>query len=187
MPVNVLYCEGNYKSIDIQVLRELLPKNCEIRPIGGKQLFISSIVGDRAINPNLAGLLDRDFDCQDITLKQSPRPIFDQNNIQVGWTWERKEIENYLLDPQVVQPSLGRKAPSMDEYWSALREAAEAISSYTAARTALSCYGFKNFWGEKVGKKSHCFPRRLGREACEQNIQTIVRELRGDRIVTRAY
>ncbi|MUG95796.1 hypothetical protein F7734_26940 [Scytonema sp. UIC 10036] len=184
MPVNVLYCEGNYKSIDIQIIREILPKNCEIRPIGGKQLFVSSILGDRAINPNLAGLLDRDFDCQNMTLKRSPCPIFTSNNIQVGWSWERKEIENYLLDPEVVQRALERKAPPINEYQSALMEAAKSISNYTAARTALSCYGFKNFWGEKVSNTSHCFPRRLGREACEQNIQTIVQQLRGDRIVT---
>jgi hypothetical protein len=35
MSVTVLYCEGNSKSIDIRVIRQLLPK-CELRPLGGK-------------------------------------------------------------------------------------------------------------------------------------------------------
>ncbi|MDJ0797407.1 MAG: hypothetical protein QNJ51_11350 [Calothrix sp. MO_167.B12] len=186
MPVNVLYCEGNYKSIDIRVIRQIVARDCEIKPIGGKQLFISSIAGDRRINPNLAGLLDRDFDCQNVTLTKTPQPKFDGNSIKVGWTWERKEIENYLLDPEVVQQALGRKAPPMDKYRSALRKAAEEISTYTAARTALSCYGFKNFWGEEVKlvNTSHLFPRRLGKDACEQNIREIVNKYKGDRIVT---
>jgi hypothetical protein len=183
VPVNVLYCEGNSGSVDIRVIRQLLPKDCVVRPIGGRGTFPSSIVGDRAINPNLAGLLDGDFDCHNFTLSNSPRQRFERNNVQIGWAWERKEIENDLLDPEVVQRALGRKAPPMDEYRSVLREAAEAISAYTAARTALSCYGFKNFWGEQVANTSYCFPRRLGRDACEQNIRTIVQNFRGDRIV----
>jgi len=52
MPVNVLYCEGNSKSIDIRVIRQLLSK-CEIRPLGGKtSSFLRSIIADRRRNPN---------------------------------------------------------------------------------------------------------------------------------------
>lgn len=183
MPVNVLYCEGNSGSVDIQVIRQLLPKDCLVRPIGGRRSFLPSIVGDRAINPNLAGLLDGDFDCNDFTVSNSPRQRFERNNVQIGWAWERKEIENYLLDPEVVRRALGGKAPPMDEYQSVLKEAAEAISTYTAARTALSCYGFKNFWGEQVANTSYSFPRRLGKDACEQNIRTIVQQYGENRIV----
>ena len=183
MPVNVLYCEGNSGSVDIQIIRQLLPKNCVVRPTGGRGAFLSSVVGNQAINPNLAGILDRDFDCHDFTLTNSPQQVFDRRNVQIGWTWERKEIENYLLDPEVVERALGRKAPPMNEYQAALRQAAEELSTYTAARTALSCYGFKNFWGEQVGNASYYFPRRLGREACEQNIRVTVQQFRGDRIV----
>jgi len=52
--VTVLYCEGNPKSIDIRVIRQLVPK-CDIRPLGGKtSSFFNSIIADRRRNPNLA-------------------------------------------------------------------------------------------------------------------------------------
>ncbi len=185
MPVNVLYCEGNSKSIDVRAIRQLLPK-CELRPIGGKtSKFMESIIADRAINQNLAGLVDRDFDCRDFTCTNQPIPCV-YENIQVGWSWERKEIENYLIDPQVVRRALRSKALRMDEYQAALRKASEDISTYTAARTALSCYGFKNFWGEQVGNTSYYFPssRSLGKKACQDHIRNIVQQFKGDRIVT---
>lgn len=57
MSVTVLYCEGNPKSIDIRVIRQLLPK-CDIRPLGGKtSSFFNSIIADRRRNPNLACLV----------------------------------------------------------------------------------------------------------------------------------
>ncbi|MBP0016933.1 MAG: hypothetical protein J7647_05165 [Cyanobacteria bacterium SBLK] len=60
MSVTVLYCEGNAKSIDIRVIRQLLPQ-CDIRPRGGKNAnFLRSIIVDRRRNPNLACLVDRD-------------------------------------------------------------------------------------------------------------------------------
>lgn len=65
MPVNVLDCEGNSRSYDIRLIRQLLPK-CEIRPLGGKQ-FMTQIIADRTINPNLAGLVYRDFSYYDFT------------------------------------------------------------------------------------------------------------------------
>ena len=97
MSVTVLYCEGNTKSIDIRVIRQLLPQ-CDIRPIGGKTSnFLRSIISDRRRNPNLACLVDRDFDCQDCTKCDRPiQYIYEQE--WVGWTWERKEIENYLIE-----------------------------------------------------------------------------------------
>jgi len=187
VPVNVLYCEGNSESIDVRIIRQLLPKDCTVRPIGGKNMVESSVIADRTIKPkpNLAGLLDRDFDCQDFVLSNTPQPLLNQNRILVGWTWERKEIENYLLDPQLVQGVLGRKAPPINEYCSVLEKSAQKIAVYTAARTALSCYRFKNFWGDeiKIGNLNYDFPKKLGKDACELKIKEIVDEYKGDRIV----
>ena len=186
MTVNILYCEGNKNSLDMKIIGQLLAKKCEVKPIGSKNFFASSIIGDRAINPNLAGLVDRDFDCQDMPIENKPKP-YNQNDIQLGWTWERKEIENYLLDPNVVKRALRGQKPSidLDKYQSALDKAAEKIAAYTAARTALFCSGFSNHWGEevKVSGTKYCFPKKLGKEACETNIRKIVEERKGDRIV----
>lgn len=184
MPVNVLYCEGNSGSYDIRIIRQLLPK-CEIRPLGGRT-FMEKIIADRAINPNLAGLVDRDFDSYDFTPTNSPIQC-NYEGVHVGWAWQRKEIENYLLDPVVVQRALGRKAPPRDLYQEALDRAARDIAIYTAARTALSCFKFQNCWGDQITRmfeSAHYFPRRLNREACQENIRKIVQEKRGDRIVT---
>ncbi len=186
MSLNVLYCEGTSKSFDIRLLQQLFPGICLIKPIGGKfNGFEDKIISDRAINPKLAGLRDRDFDCRDISIANEPIKWFYQN-VQIGWFWERKEIENYLIDPEVVRRALGRKAPPMDEYKSALQRSAETISAYTAARTALSCYRFKNAWGEYVdNKKTHSFPQllKLGKNKGLEKIKEIVREQKGDRIV----
>lgn len=184
MSLNVLYCEGNHKSFDIRLLQQLVPGICLIKPIGSKYGLEDKIISDRALNPKLAGLRDRDFDCRDISIANEPRKWFDQN-VQIGWCWERKEIENYLIDPEVVGRDLGRKAPPMDEYKLALQRSAQTISAYTAARTALSCYRFTNAWGESVDKKTHSFPQggRLGQDQCRIKIKEIVRENKGDRIV----
>ncbi len=182
MSVTVLYCEGNSKSIDIRVIRQLLPK-CEIRPLGGKtSSFLSSIIADRRRNPNLACLVDRDFDCQDLPKYNQPVQCIYQQ-VWVGWTWERKEIENYLIDPVVVQTALDKKAPDRHEYKMALDRAAENISAYSAARTALACENFKNFWGEEV-REGHFFPRSVGKKSCQDKIAEIVREYRHNRIVS---
>ncbi|NJK73760.1 MAG: hypothetical protein HC786_11810 [Richelia sp. CSU_2_1] len=184
MSLNVLYCEGNSKSLDIRLLQQLLPGTCLIKPIGGKNYgFEEKIISDRAINPKLAGLCDRDFDCRDFRIANEPIKWF-YGDVQIGWFWERKEIENYAIDPEVVGLALGRKAPPIDEYKAALQKAAETISAYTAARTALSCYRFKNSWGEQVDK-THYFPQisKLGKDRCRDKIKEIVRQNKGDRIV----
>jgi hypothetical protein len=181
--LNVLYCEGNPKSFDIRLLQQLFPGICLIKPIGGKYGFEDKIISDRALNPKLAGLRDRDFDFRDISIANKPIEWFYQK-VQIGWSWERKEIENYLIDPEVVRLALRLKAPRMDEYKSALQRYAETISAYTAARTALSCYRFQNSWGDRVDKM-HSFPQRskLGKDQCRDKIREIVRKDKGDRIV----
>lgn len=190
MPVTVLYCEGNPQSIDIRLIRQLLPKECIVRPLGGKtSSFMESIISDRAINSNLAGLVDRDFDCRDSVTEGRPINYIYQN-VQVGWAWERKEIENYLIDPAIVQRALDSKAPPQKEYLAALTRAADKIGTYTAARTALSCCSFKNFWGESVNDthfpRTYQYPRQAGKNTCEIKIREIVEEFRGDRIITPA-
>jgi hypothetical protein len=73
--------------------------------------------------------------------------------VPLGWYWERKEIENYLIDPKVVKWALGDKAPPIDKYQTALDKAARKIASYTAAIIALSRVSYPNppfnGWGEE--------------------------------------
>ena len=159
-----------------------------VQPLGGKtSSFLGSIIADRTIKPNLAAIVDHDFDCRDFAPTNSPIPCVYQQ-VQVGWAWERKEIENYLLDPEFVRRALGRKAPPFEEYQSALNKAAKKIATYTAARTALACYQFKNFWGYPVKdnyfSSSYCFPSALDQAVCRVKIEETVRQFAGNRIVT---
>ncbi|MBP0020497.1 MAG: hypothetical protein J7647_23450 [Cyanobacteria bacterium SBLK] len=95
----------------------------------------------------------------------------------LGWFWERKEIENYLLDPDVVSRALGSKAPPIEDYRAALEESARAIADYTAARISLSLTRqplrpIKNCWGNTGGQ--HPFPNSLTESDCRTGIAEII-------------
>ncbi|MBD2387537.1 DUF4435 domain-containing protein [Cylindrospermum sp. FACHB-282] len=184
MSVGVLYCEGNSGSYDIRLLRQLLPK-CEIKPLGGKS-FMEKIIPDRVVISNLAGIVDRDFDNYEFIPTDSPLP-YNYEGVQVGWKWQRKEIENYLIDPVVVQRTVRNKLPSMDSYREALDASVKQIAVYTAARFALNYFGFPNSWGEAIKNvfgSQHPFPRGKNKEACQIKIREIVQSKKGERIVT---
>ena len=179
MPVTRLFCEGGPKSPDIRVLAAILrATNCLITPFGAKYGLGHKIRIAREFNngSKIAGLLDRDFDADDTLPNQTPRPwLVERNTIWLGWRWERKEIENYLLDPQVVCQAIPNFPLSDAEYVHALRTAAQGLAVYTAARTALSIIRprfepLDNGWGDERGKAKHIFPQDLSQEACRAGI-----------------
>lgn len=185
MPVNRLYCEGASKSPDIGVIRSLLAGiSTDIKPVGTKSGLEKRILGARDVIPSSAGIRDRDFDNDENIPTGSPRnwSIQDnQNTVLIGWSWERKEIENYLIDPQVVNRALGSQAPSPNEYHAALQTSAEEIADYTAARTALSVsriqpLPIKNLWGRRRGRDRYRFPDMLRENDCRTAITDIVDE-----------
>lgn len=182
MPVNQLYCEGGPKSPDIRVLVAVLAGVCMITPSGGKYGFGGKVRTSRRnlTNSVIAGLRDRDFEQDDATPTSNPRPWRVENEkVWLGWFWERAEIENYLLDPVVVQRSLGPKAPEAEAYRAALQMSAEAIADYTAARTALSLSRVRfrpldNCWGPERGGDRHKFPDQRQEKDCRDAISNIV-------------
>src|SRR5262245_8301120 len=140
MSVNVLYCEGVTKSPDIRVLGALLAGICVIEPLGSKYGFGEKIRFSRDIRTQAVVAGIRDLDDDDTLPTDAPRPWrINDGTVWLGWYWERATIENYLIDPIVVDRALGSKAPLLDDYRTALQEAAASIADYTAARTALSC------------------------------------------------
>ncbi len=190
MPVNILYCEGISKSPDVQVLGAILPSGCVVRPAGSKQGLAQRILGAKDVISGsvIAGLRDRDFDHDDSPPSGTPRDWYiTENNRQVplGWYWERKEIENYLIDPKVVKRALGEDAPPAEEYRAALKNSASKIAAYTAARIALSLYLRNrpslpnNSWGEERDKKeSYRFPkdRGLTEANCKSELNNIIKQ-----------
>ncbi|NEP43148.1 MAG: hypothetical protein F6K35_29560, partial [Okeania sp. SIO2H7] len=185
MPVNLLYCEGLSGSFDVAILQQICPKNCLVKPVGTKRILPQRTLGARDISSgsSVAAIKDRDFDDDDLTITNCPRiwEITENNKrVQIGWYWERKEIENYLIDPIVVNRALGNEAPPDGEYQKALTAAAKKIADYTAARIALSRFRLRvlpldNFWGQER-EKGYCFPKDSGLrvENCRSKINSMV-------------
>ncbi|MGK7876759.1 MAG: hypothetical protein AB4426_26770 [Xenococcaceae cyanobacterium] len=159
---------------------------CTVRSAGSKYGLERKILFIKQENllPGsiVAALKDRDFDSDDSPPKSSLRnwlaKVHNQN-IQVGWSWERKEIENYLIDPEVALRALGSKAPPIEDYHAALKESAKTIADYTAARIALSLarqqlLPLKNSWGNMGGQ--HPFPDCLAESDCRTGIKDVVRQ-----------
>jgi hypothetical protein len=92
-----------------------------------------------------------------------------------GWRWTRKEIENYLIDPDVVSRSLGARAPDPNEYRIALERARDRIGTYQAARHALSLSRKRfspltNEFGRPRGSEKHLFPDAVDLVGCRSGI-----------------
>ena len=190
MPVNILYCEGIAKSPDVRIISAIVPPGCVVRPIDSKQGLAQRILGgkDVRIGSTVAGLRDRDFDDDDSLPSGHPRDWYITDGgtqAFLGWYWERKEIENYLIDPKVVRRSLGDNAPPISEYRAVLQQSAEKITAYTAARITLSLYlSFRpsppnNSWGEERDKKEgYRFPKDKGLSSinCKAELNNIIKQ-----------
>ncbi|HVP48192.1 MAG TPA: hypothetical protein VMT32_16480 [Bryobacteraceae bacterium] len=91
----------------------------------------------------------------------------------------RKEIENYIIDPNVVVRSLGWDAERGRAYQRVLETAADAIHAYAAARTALAI-SRKRFnplpstWGRTRGADKHEFPEDFSEGACREAIRNVI-------------
>jgi len=180
LPVDLLLCEGAANSPDVRILSKLLLGFCgEVRPSGSKYGMGDKILARRESigSPRIAGLLDGDF--------QRDWPIegplqWSAGGINFGWRWGRKEIENYIIDPNVVRRSLGWDAGRSQAYRTALEAAADSVHVYEAARTALA-FSRKRFnplpssWGRMRGDDKHQFPDEFSDGACRQGIQEVVR------------
>jgi len=195
VPVNLLLCEGGANSPDVRVLRKLLSGYCgEIRPAGSRYGMGDRIQAYREAlgQRQVAGILDGDFR-KDWT---PDRPLQDpllwqtkDQSIHFGWRWSRKEIENYVIDPLVVSHSLAPVAPPQEEYAARLSEAADRITVYQAARTALSnCRRrFRDLpanWGREQGPGKHPFPHDLSDHGCREGIRATVRSHHSEQAVT---
>jgi hypothetical protein len=115
---------------------------------------------------------------------------------QWGWIWARREIENYFIDPIIVQKSLdvhGQQKISdirhfnLEEYIVAINSARDSIMIYQAARIALTqagkpCYLRTNF-GKARGKYNYRFPQKRDMLSCEQEMKKLFQN-RNQQIIT---
>jgi hypothetical protein len=183
--VKLLYCEGGPKSPDTRVVRAILVGvTCTVEPVGSKYGFGQKILLSRNARPDstIAGLRDRDLvrdDSEPTSTLHEWR--VESDTVWLGWYWERVEIENYLIDPVVVQHALGHRAPHAEEYRIALQASAETIADYTAARIALSISRVRfspldNSWGIERGSDRHKFPDQRGETDCRKGISQVVQQ-----------
>lgn len=181
--MNLLLCEGAEGSPDVRVLNKLLlGHGPEIFPMGGKYGMGIRILARRESSPMLkvAGLIDGDFPSAWELESDTPTEWKSADDkITFGWRWSRKEIENYLIDPNVVARSLGKNAPTPGEYKKTLDAAAAKVSCYQAARTALSnCRkrfrDLPSTWTRKKRPHGHVLPDDFSEAGCRSGIQGAV-------------
>lgn len=187
MPVNILLCEGSSGSPDVRVLSKLLSGLCEIKPLGGKYGMGDSIIARREIQSKdingkdiVFGLLDRDF-IEEWHVPNKQPCIWKSKDSQItfGWRWERKEIENYLIDPDVVKKALNQDSFDLRGYCETLEKARDAIAIYQASRIALSVsrVRFKpltSSFGPIRGKEKYPFPDSLDEQSCREGIKRTI-------------
>lgn len=187
MPVSLLLCEGGERSPDVRVLAKLLAGRCQILPLGGKYKMGDRILARREAlgRDTVFGLLDGDFARDWAPPTDRPRDWKSSDGtIIFGWRWERKEIENYLLDPAVVAPAfsqMGTTLPAGDAYQRALETARDQIAHYQAARAALAAsrIRFKDLpssFGREHPKLRHTFPDQFDESSCRDGLRRTVRE-----------
>lgn len=147
MPVSVLLCEGEDNSPDVRLLHAILRgTGVQVEPSGGKDGFASLIRGRRRQNPGVCGIIDGDFprDPGAWTEAADPGPRtwtmrHGEKLLVLGWTWRRKEVENYLLDPDVLARTLRWDPATKSQYVAQLERVFDALGHVTAARIALTC------------------------------------------------
>jgi hypothetical protein len=147
VPVNVLLCEGVGSGPDMRLLRAVLPITVvgEVRPSGGKDGFRNLISNLRRAenNPSICGLADGDFPRKPAewtppTQCREWRVRSDGTETMLGWMWQRKEIENYLIDPVVVARALEWDEVRKNAYIANLERVFDKIAAATAGRIALT-------------------------------------------------
>lgn len=187
MPVSLLLCEGGPGSPDVRVLSKVLAGLCEVRPFGGKYGMGDRILSRRETlgQDAVYGLLDGDFS---VWRQPQEGPVpwrINNDSVHLGWRWQRKEIENYLIDPVVVTRALGGVP---NDYEKALKAAAERIAAYQAARIALTLNRprfspLPNAFGKTHGRHRHPLPDDLARESCLTEAEKLVKDWNADRAI----
>ena len=192
MPVNLLFCEGVSSSPDIRILSTVLQGvGGEVRASGGKYGLGTRILAYRESlqTDKVAGVLDGDFVDNWQKPIAAPRQWVTGEGTVLGWRWQRKEIENYLIDPVVVSQALPDGAPNSDNYRGVLEDAVGQLVHYEAARTALSLsrrrfQELPSCWGPIHAFDRHPFPPNLTDQACRNALRDTVEAHAAEQVVT---
>jgi len=194
--VALLLCEGRDQAakgevgaaIDSTLLRLCLAGRCLVRGEGSKDSMRDSVLGNRRSGIRAAAVTDGDFvpawpgsPAEPVVSLRRWNHRFNEADVLLGWRWPRHEIENYLLDPALVETALGQIPPNFEE---ALEEARDQIACYQAARAALALSRPKgkmrilSTWGKRLGSGKHWMPDKSGlsEDACRKSIEERINE-----------
>lgn len=180
--VPVILCEGAPNGYDRLLLEKLLPVSCKLISCGSRFGMKHRVESIRLVcDQPCFSIIDRDFprewQNEDTTYLHEWAVLENSTKVVYGWHWHRKEIENYLIDPEIAVKSLGDKKLDVDEYRSALCNSRDEIWEYQAARIALSVFGrsgqyyVQSSFGKKRGSgDQYKFPEKaqLDSAFCQQ-------------------
>lgn len=152
MPVSLLFCEGGAASPDVRLLGLILRgAGVEVAPAGGKDGFRSLVRSWRGLaevearGPRVCGIIDGDFPrhpgAWSAPLEDAPLQWKVRENaaeVVLGWRWCRKEIENYFVDPAVLQRAFKWDDQARQSYTDHLEIVFSGLEVVTAARMALT-------------------------------------------------
>ncbi|MDR0603790.1 MAG: hypothetical protein LBG80_05745 [Bacteroidales bacterium] len=202
LSVDLLFCEGGTQSYDIRILSKLLPLSCRVIAGGSSRGLRKRIDHARQFyeTKSVFAIRDRDFPKKWTGVSQKVLDWITPDHLgelkQWGWIWARREIENYLIDPIIVQKSLDVHVQqkisdvsyfNLEEYISALNSARDSIRIYQAARTALTQAGKPSYlrtnFGKARGKYNYRFPQKRDILSCEQEMKKMF-QTRNKQIIT---
>jgi hypothetical protein len=176
MSVKVLLCEGEQNGPEQRILQMILAgSKVLIQSEGSKFGLDRRVLSLRDVRreSKISAIRDRDFDfLEDQQLGQAhPWSVERRKEInRIGWYWERREIENYLIDPIVIANTLNDKV-DLATYQSELAQEAKNRVYYTAAQIALTLTrqqpeNFPNAWSD--------YPYSTADE-CREGIRQIIK------------
>ena len=150
--------------------------------MGNKILSRRELLGSSAVY----GLLDGDFRNWVVPTGNPQKWEGENGTIHFGWRWERKEIENYLIDPLVVEKALGNALP---DYSGMLHRAAAKLVPYQAARITLSLkrprfVQLPNAFGKPNGRDKHLIPEQIDYQNCLSEAQSLAQQWSAGRSIS---
>lgn len=105
MPISTLLVEGK---LDVEIMTSILGGRPLVERAGSKNSLKPQTVNKRKDNITAGYLRDRDFDFEPPD-EDSKATVdsFAEDGSPLGWRWARHELENYLLDPFIVESACG--------------------------------------------------------------------------------
>lgn len=132
MPVATLFVEGKLES---ELLNPILSGQPALKVGGSKNALKPRARTERdETKTEIAYLRDRDFDFDPPADLTNPTVDASIEEVPFGWRWCRHEIENYLLEPRLIEAATGWPAQEAND---ALSQIAGEIRHYQIARWTI--------------------------------------------------